>query len=190
MALPLFEKYPALEKRLPWISLGNWPTPVQKLKTLGKTVGYPNIWIKHDDLSSGIYGGNKVRKLEFILADALKKKHYEAVAIVHNETSTGAENPVKELAAVAHEVSPDTLVMVDAVSSLGGTLIDSLNTAAGSSSIGYLTVYTISAGLFLLSALVVIPLQPVRRLTTPSRVGQASVPSRAGIQGPSARPGL
>ena len=58
------------------------------------------------------------------LADALKKKHYEAVALVHNETSTGAENPVKELAAVTHEVSPDTLVMVDAVSSLGGTLID------------------------------------------------------------------
>lgn len=58
------------------------------------------------------------------LADALKKKHYEAVAIIHNETSTGAESPVKELAAVAHEVSPDTLVMVDAVSSLGGTLID------------------------------------------------------------------
>ncbi len=58
------------------------------------------------------------------LADALKKKHYEAVAIIHNETSTGAENPVKELAAVVHEVSPDTLLMVDAVSSLGGTLID------------------------------------------------------------------
>jgi len=58
------------------------------------------------------------------LADALKKKHYEAVAIIHNETSTGAENPVKELAAVIHEVSPDTLLMVDAVSSLGGTLID------------------------------------------------------------------
>jgi aspartate aminotransferase-like enzyme len=58
------------------------------------------------------------------LAGALKKKHYEAVAIIHNETSTGAESPVKELAAVAHEVSPDTLVMVDAVSSLGGTLID------------------------------------------------------------------
>ena len=58
------------------------------------------------------------------LADALKKKHYEAVAIIHNETSTGAESPVKDLAAVTHQVSPDTLVMVDAVSSLGGTLID------------------------------------------------------------------
>jgi aspartate aminotransferase-like enzyme len=58
------------------------------------------------------------------LAEALKKKHYEAVAIIHNETSTGAENPVKDLAAVTHDISPDTLVMVDAVSSLGGTLID------------------------------------------------------------------
>ncbi len=59
-----------------------------------------------------------------MLADALKKKHYEAVTIVHNETSTGAENPVKELAEVIHQVSPDTLVLVDAVSSLGGVKID------------------------------------------------------------------
>jgi len=58
------------------------------------------------------------------LADALKKKAYEAVTIVHNETSTGVENPLKELAAVAHEVSPDTLILVDAVSSLGGVKIE------------------------------------------------------------------
>ncbi|MCL4562519.1 MAG: alanine--glyoxylate aminotransferase family protein [Chloroflexi bacterium] len=59
-----------------------------------------------------------------MLADALKKKHYEAVTIVHNETSTGVQNPVKELAAVVHEVSPDTLIMVDAVSSLSGAKIE------------------------------------------------------------------
>jgi aspartate aminotransferase-like enzyme len=59
-----------------------------------------------------------------LLADALKKKFYEAVTIVHNETSTGAENPLKELAAVVHEVSPDTLILVDAVSSLGGVKIE------------------------------------------------------------------
>ncbi|MEN4042225.1 MAG: alanine--glyoxylate aminotransferase family protein [Anaerolineaceae bacterium] len=59
-----------------------------------------------------------------LLAKALKQKHYEAVAIVHNETSTGVENPLKELAAVVHEVSPDTLIMVDAVSSLGGVKIE------------------------------------------------------------------
>src|SRR5512133_575559 len=59
-----------------------------------------------------------------MLADALKKKSYEAVTIVHNETSTGVENAVKELAKVVHEISPDTLILVDAVSSLGGTKIE------------------------------------------------------------------
>ncbi|MDD5368652.1 MAG: alanine--glyoxylate aminotransferase family protein [Anaerolineaceae bacterium] len=59
-----------------------------------------------------------------MLADALKRKHYEAVTIVHNETSTGAENPIQALAATVHEVSPDTLILVDAVSSLGGAKIE------------------------------------------------------------------
>ena len=59
-----------------------------------------------------------------LLREALKKKHYEAIAIVHNETSTGMENPVKELCQVVQEVSPDTLVLVDAVSSLAGTKIE------------------------------------------------------------------
>ena len=58
------------------------------------------------------------------LQDALKKKHYESITIVHNETSTGVENPVKELCKVLHEVSPDTIIMVDAVSSLGGVKIE------------------------------------------------------------------
>jgi len=73
MTIPLFETYPALEKRLPWMLLGKWPTPVQKLDKLGKAVGHENLWIKRDDLSSDFYGGNKVRKLEFMLADARRK---------------------------------------------------------------------------------------------------------------------
>lgn len=58
------------------------------------------------------------------LSDSLKNKHYEAVSIVHNETSTGVENPLKELTGVVKEISPDTLIMVDAVSSLGGSKIE------------------------------------------------------------------
>lgn len=58
------------------------------------------------------------------LRDVLKKKHYESITIVHNETSTGVENPVEELCKVLHEVSPDTIIMVDAVSSLGGVKIE------------------------------------------------------------------
>ncbi len=59
-----------------------------------------------------------------MLRDALKKKHYEAVTIIHNETSTGVQNPVEELCQVLHETSPDTLILVDAVSSLAGVKID------------------------------------------------------------------
>ncbi len=59
-----------------------------------------------------------------MLADALKRKHYEAVTIVHNETSTGAENPLQALCEVVQQVSPDTLILVDAVSSLGGVKIE------------------------------------------------------------------
>ncbi|HUV15319.1 MAG TPA: alanine--glyoxylate aminotransferase family protein [Pelolinea sp.] len=58
------------------------------------------------------------------LKDALKKKRYEAVTIVHNETSTGIENPVREMAEVIREASPDTFILVDAVSSLAGTKIE------------------------------------------------------------------
>jgi len=80
-----------------------------------------------------ISNGKKADKLEVEwgkavepeqLRDALKKKHYEAVTIVHNETSTGCESPVKDLCAVVKEVSPDTLILVDAVSSLAGTKIE------------------------------------------------------------------
>ena len=58
------------------------------------------------------------------VADTLKGGDYEIITIVHNETSTGLMNPVSEIAAAAREVSPETLVCVDAVSSLAGTKIE------------------------------------------------------------------
>lgn len=48
------------------------------------------------------------------------RAHYDAVTITHNETSTGVTNDVEQLAAVVREEAPDALVLVDAVSSLGG----------------------------------------------------------------------
>jgi predicted phosphoserine aminotransferase len=58
------------------------------------------------------------------IADTLRKGGFEAVAIVHNETSTGMQNPVKEVAEAVRAVAPDTLIFVDAVSSLGGAKIE------------------------------------------------------------------
>jgi predicted phosphoserine aminotransferase len=59
-----------------------------------------------------------------MVAEALKKEKYEVITIVHNETSTGVQNPVKEIAEVVHRLSPETMVCVDAVSSLGGAKIE------------------------------------------------------------------
>ncbi len=58
------------------------------------------------------------------VAKALQQDHYEIITVVHNETSVGLENPIKEIAAAVRETSPDTLICVDAVSSLGGAKIE------------------------------------------------------------------
>jgi D-cysteine desulfhydrase len=71
MSKPLFQHYPALEKAIPCIELADLPTPVEKLDfPAGNSEGLPGLWIKRDDKSSSLYGGNKVRKLEFALAQA------------------------------------------------------------------------------------------------------------------------
>jgi len=59
-----------------------------------------------------------------LVASAVKKQKYEAVLIVHNETSTGLVNPIKEIAAVIRELSPATLICVDAVSSLSADRVE------------------------------------------------------------------
>ena len=73
-SLPLFQQFPALEKSIPWIPLANLPTAVQPFNTPEQS-GMPtsNLWIKRDDKSNELYGGNKVRKLEFVLAQALQQ---------------------------------------------------------------------------------------------------------------------
>ena len=50
------------------------PTPLQKLENLSHALGGPNIYIKRDDLTGLAFGGNKSRKLEFIIQDALDRK--------------------------------------------------------------------------------------------------------------------
>ena len=60
-----------LEDRFPRQRLGFFPSPVHPLRRLSQHLGI-DIWAKRDDVSSGLaYGGNKVRKLEWLLPDAL-----------------------------------------------------------------------------------------------------------------------
>ncbi|HPO45251.1 MAG TPA: pyridoxal-phosphate dependent enzyme [Spirochaetota bacterium] len=75
--LPIFREYPGLGERLPRIPLGAFPTPVRKLECLD----CDNLWVKRDDLSAAAYGGNKVRKLEFILGEAKRLGKRDVVTI-------------------------------------------------------------------------------------------------------------
>lgn len=80
-----------------------------------------------------VSNGKQAEKLEFEwdrpvdpdrVAEAIKTGGFEALTIVHNETSTGMQNPVKEVAEAVHAAAPETLILVDAVSSLGGAKIE------------------------------------------------------------------
>lgn len=59
--------------QLPRVSLGQFPTPLHKLPCLSETLGGPQIFFKRDDLTGLALGGNKCRKLEYVLADAQQK---------------------------------------------------------------------------------------------------------------------
>ncbi|MBR1643577.1 MAG: D-cysteine desulfhydrase family protein [Butyrivibrio sp.] len=66
--MELIDKVAGLER----LSLANLPTPIQRLDRISSELG-KGIWIKRDDLTGGETSGNKIRKLEYTLARALKE---------------------------------------------------------------------------------------------------------------------
>lgn len=66
----LFTWYPALAEKIPRHPFVITPTPVHRLNS---TLFGEEVWIKRDDLSCQLYGGNKPRKLEFIIGAALAR---------------------------------------------------------------------------------------------------------------------
>jgi D-cysteine desulfhydrase len=75
----LFRKFPALSSTIAYVPLCDLPTPLLKLEHLGNALGASHVYMKRDDLTgiikdgNRLYGGNKPRKLEWLLADALQK---------------------------------------------------------------------------------------------------------------------
>jgi D-cysteine desulfhydrase family pyridoxal phosphate-dependent enzyme len=57
----------------PRIPLGHWPTPLEPCHRLREEIGGPLIWLKRDDCSGLAFGGNKTRKLEFLLGEACEQ---------------------------------------------------------------------------------------------------------------------
>lgn len=64
--------------RFPRVHLAHLPTPLEKMDRLSKELGGPEIWIKRDDCTGLSTGGNKTRKLEFLMAEALAIRWVQA----------------------------------------------------------------------------------------------------------------
>lgn len=82
---PLFERFPELEAVLAPVPLADLPTPVHALRS----AQHPDLWIKRDDLTHSEYGGNKVRKLEFVLADIRRRKAKQVITFGATGTNAG-----------------------------------------------------------------------------------------------------
>jgi L-cysteate sulfo-lyase len=59
--------------RFPRIRAGHLPTPLEPLERLSRELDGPEIWIKRDDCTGLSTGGNKIRKLEFLMAEAVQQ---------------------------------------------------------------------------------------------------------------------
>ena len=59
---------------LPKESLAFLPTPLHPIKNLGDSLGLNSLWIKRDDQTGAAFGGNKTRKLEYVVGDAKANK--------------------------------------------------------------------------------------------------------------------
>src|SRR5215207_7536709 len=78
------------------VRLGYFPTPLEKLERLSKHLGGPQIYVKRDDQSGLATGGNKVRKLEFLFAEALGEQCDHVVTLGGPQS-----NHVRQTAAAA-----------------------------------------------------------------------------------------
>ena len=97
--------------KLPRIVLGRWPTPMHELPHLSSTLGGPRIFVKRDDLSGLAMGGNKCRKLEYVLADAQQKGADTLIT-----TGSSQSNHALQTAAAARKLGMETyLILVKGV---------------------------------------------------------------------------
>ena len=89
-AISLFHKVPKL-------GLGMYPTPVEEMPRLRAALGpnAPHLFIMRDDYTGAGFGGNKVRKLEYVLAKA-KHDGANTVLTVGNIRSNGSEPGLRD----------------------------------------------------------------------------------------------
>ena len=98
----------AVLERAPRFSCAHLPTPLQPLKRLSAHLKGPNLWIKRDDCTGLATGGNKARKLEYLIGDAISKG--ADTVITHGALQS---NHVRQTAAAAAMAGMDCEVLYE-----------------------------------------------------------------------------
>ena len=119
--------------KYPRIRLGHLPTPLEPMEQLTKHLGGPQLWIKRDDCTGLSSGGNKTRKLEFLMAEA--KAMNADIVITQGATQS---NHARQTAAAAAKLGMKCQILLedrtgfedDAYRLNGNVLLDQLHGAS------------------------------------------------------------
>ena len=88
--------------------LGHFPTPIEYLKNISNHLGGPKIYIKRDDCTGLATGGNKTRKLEYLIPDAINKKSTLIVTV-----GAVQSNHARQTAAVCAKLDLKCLIILE-----------------------------------------------------------------------------
>ena len=119
--------------RFPRIRLGHLPTPLEPMENLTRHLGGPRLWIKRDDATGLSTGGNKTRKLEFLMAEALAQQ--ADTVITQGATQS---NHARQTAAAAAKLGLECHILLEdrtgdhspAYAQSGNVLLDKLHGAS------------------------------------------------------------
>jgi D-cysteine desulfhydrase family pyridoxal phosphate-dependent enzyme len=109
---------------IPRIRIANLPTPVESLPRLSAFLGGPRLWVKRDDLTGVALGGNKVRKLELVLAEAQANGARTLVTV-----GAAQSNHCRQTAALAAHFGMDCILVLSGdptQAATGNLLVDEL----------------------------------------------------------------
>ena len=111
-------------RTLPHIKIAHLPTPVEVLPRLTAELGGPTIMVKRDDLTGLAFGGNKTRKLEYLLAEA---QSHGAKTII--TTGAAQSNHCRQTAAACARLNFDCILVLSGEkppSATGNLMLDQL----------------------------------------------------------------
>lgn len=93
---------------VPRVRFASLPTPVEAMPRLSAALGGPRLWVKRDDLTGLAFGGNKTRKLEFLLAEAQANGARTLISV-----GAVQSNHCRQVAAMASKFGLDCILVLN-----------------------------------------------------------------------------